>query len=92
MNIFPSFSSPDQTIVINLLADFVEEAETNGSNMQQYENPKAPSPRSVSGDSTPPEEKADTRMPYLVPSHSKQPSGGAEAEHAFKDIEKDDRI
>ncbi len=46
MNMFPSLSSPDQAI----LADFVEEIETNGSNIHrvELEKLKAPSPRSMS--------------------------------------------
>ncbi len=43
MNVCPVLSSSDQTMVINLLANFVKEVETNGSDltdMQQYETLK----------------------------------------------------
>ncbi|PBK92310.1 hypothetical protein ARMGADRAFT_1165973 [Armillaria gallica] len=102
-NVCPSLSSPDQTLVINRLADFVKEAKPNGSDltdMQRYETPKLHlleasvvlHPDASSEGSTPPEEKAAIPMPYPVPSYSKQPSNEAEVERVFKDVKEDARI
>ncbi|PBK92294.1 hypothetical protein ARMGADRAFT_1081072 [Armillaria gallica] len=61
--------------------------------MQQYENSKLHllEAYASSGGSTP-SEKAAILMPYLVLSHSKQPSNEAEVERVFKNAKEDARM